>query len=87
MDRSVIVRVAMLAGVSAAVVIVASSLAQAETRAQFCARWHGVCARCDGLGATVSRQTCLKTCGTRLAECRTSGCYFFNVPGPRCQGQ
>src|SRR5262245_58866149 len=57
----------------------------AETRAQFCQRWHAVCTRCDGLGARVPRETCLSTCSARLANCRTTGCYAFNRPGPRCQ--
>jgi len=25
--------------------------------------------------------------GAYSHDCRTSGCYFFNVPGPRCQGE
>jgi hypothetical protein len=90
MGRNSIARLIILMAVSARVFCflgAASESARAETRAQFCARWHAVCTQCTGRGATVPRETCLYHCAARLQECRTSGCYFFNVPGPRCQGQ
>src|SRR5258705_8192845 len=50
-----IVIVAVVIGVFAAT----AGLAQAETRKEFCNRWHSVCSRCSGLGATVPREKCL----------------------------
>jgi hypothetical protein len=89
MGRNSIVTVIFLAVISAGVVCflaAATDSARAETRAQFCARWDAVCTRCNGLGGTVPRQTCLYNCAARLQLCLSDGCYFFNQPGPRCQG-
>ena len=54
------------------------------TRAEFCTRWHKICVRCDGLGATVPRERCLQNCTNRLAACRNNGCYHFINPRARC---
>lgn len=72
---------------AAGMLLAHAGAAQAETRAQFCARWHAVCTRCDGLGASVPRAQCLRTCSGRLATCKRTGCYHFNDPGPMCQGR
>jgi hypothetical protein len=48
----------------------------------FCGTWLSVCNRtCPG-GAG----TCGGVCGARHAACLTSGCFYFNTPGPRCEG-
>ena len=57
--------------------IAASSLAdaqQARNVAEFCGVWQGICNR------TGSRSEC----ASRATECRSSGCFHFNRPGPRC---
>ncbi len=64
---------------------VANAPAAAPTKFQsHCQTYNSVCQRCAGVGATVSKSSCLATCRTRLAQCQKTGCYYFNVPGPRC---
>jgi hypothetical protein len=58
--------------------------ADAANRAQFCARWHNVCRTTCPAG--VPTVTCHAVCADRLDACRKSGCYFFNRPRPRCEG-
>ncbi len=45
----------------------------------WCNRWHDVCLRTGGVSSI---------CQSRLAQCNSDPkqCYFFNNPGPRCQG-
>jgi len=58
------------------------STAEAQTRKQHCAMWHNRClSTCP---PNVSKAACRNTCRQRLSDCRASGCYFFNIPGPRC---
>lgn len=59
-------------------VLVSTSAAQAETRGQFCARWHNVCTK-------TSPASFQATCSDRLARCRENGCYHFNAFPPQCQ--
>jgi hypothetical protein len=48
----------------------------------FCGTWLNLCNRtCPG-GAG----TCGEVCGARYNACLSSGCFHFNTPGPRCQG-
>jgi len=70
-----------------AIVSATATPAFAETRAQFCSRWHSVCERCDGLGARVPKQECLATCSVRLSSCQQTGCYYFRATGERCMGK
>jgi hypothetical protein len=48
----------------------------------FCNTWLKVCNRTcpNGPGS------CTGVCAGRYQGCLSSGCFFFNVPGPRCQG-
>jgi len=55
-----------------------------ETQSQFCARMHAFCTRCDaGRARDVPKATCLATCASRLAACRSDGCYAYS-DRPRC---
>lgn len=45
----------------------------------FCRGWNAVCHRTLVKGADP------KECTRRFTQCLTSGCYFFNVPRPRCK--
>jgi hypothetical protein len=48
----------------------------------FCSTWLKLCNKTcpDGPGS------CGGACAQRDGGCRTSGCFFFNIPGPRCEG-
>jgi hypothetical protein len=70
-----------------ALVSLTATSARAETREQFCSRWHNVCARCEGLGARVPRHECLNTCSVRLSSCQQNGCYYFRATGEQCMGK
>ncbi|WP_088345581.1 MULTISPECIES: hypothetical protein [Rhodomicrobium] len=59
-------------------------LAKAESRAEFCARWHKVCRTTCPTG--VSKATCNDTCAGRIGLCQQSGCYNFRQMGPQCEG-
>ncbi|SRR6266481_9141201 len=48
----------------------------------FCGTWLNLCNKtCPG-GAG----TCGGVCTDRYNACLSSGCFYFNTPGPRCQG-
>lgn len=49
------------------------------SNATFCAGWDAVCKRTLPPGGSIS------VCRDRKAKCLTTGCYFFNVPRPRCK--
>ena len=66
-------------------VLLGVASAEAQSRNAFCARWHNVCKSTCPAG--TPKVSCHATCADRLAACRSSGCYHFNNPGPRCQGQ
>ena len=53
-----------------ALISVTATSTFAETRAQFCKRWHSVCERCEGLGARVPQHECF-TGALRGASQRT----------------
>ena len=53
---------------------------QARNLAEFCVVWQGVCNRTCPSGAG----NCSRDCASRVAACRSSGCFHFNNPGPRC---
>jgi hypothetical protein len=77
----------MLRVLIAGIVVVCAFVGQAEaqSRTAYCARWHNVCrTTCP---ANTPKVVCHATCDDRLNACKSSGCYFFNVPGPRCEGQ
>jgi hypothetical protein len=47
----------------------------------FCTTWLNLCTKtCPG-----GPGTCGGVCATRYSGCLSSGCFYFNVPGPRCQ--
>lgn len=48
----------------------------------FCGTWLKLCNKTCPEGAG----TCGGACAQRYKGCHTSGCFFFNVPGARCQG-
>ena len=48
----------------------------------FCGTWLNLCNKtCPG-GAGA----CVGVCAARHTACLSSGCFYFNTPGPRCQG-
>ena len=48
----------------------------------FCRTWLDVCNKtCPG-----GPGTCSGVCAARHQTCLASGCFPFNVPGPRCEG-
>jgi hypothetical protein len=65
---------------SSAFVIAPAGAQQAKNVAEFCATWRGVCNRTCPQG----RGNCDPECNRRLAQCRKTGCFHFNVPRPRC---
>jgi hypothetical protein len=48
----------------------------------FCGTWLKLCNKTCPTGPG----TCGPVCSTRYKGCLSSGCFFFNVPGPRCEG-
>lgn len=62
----------------AAVAVFAAPASAQNIRTGFCNGWHGVCLR------TCPGGDCSGVCRQRLATCRTTGCFHFNVPRPRC---
>jgi hypothetical protein len=70
--------------VLAAVQSLIAGSAFAQSRAQFCNRWHGVCT--STCPANVAKAICKATCADRKQACQRTGCFHFNTPGPRCQG-
>jgi hypothetical protein len=55
-------------------------IGQKASRVTFCAAWAQVCQRNCAQGAG----NCGTICGQRLDACRSSGCFHFNAPRPRC---
>ena len=53
--------------------------ASACTNRDFCTGWNAVCHR------TLTKGADPKECGRRFKQCLSTGCYFFNVPRPRCK--
>jgi hypothetical protein len=53
---------------------------QAKNVVEFCGVWQGVCNRTCPSGPGK----CAAECSTRASGCRTSGCFQFSKPGPRC---
>jgi hypothetical protein len=51
-----------------------------QSRVTFCAVWAQVCQRTCVQGAG----NCGAACGQRLDACRSSGCFHFSSPRPRC---
>src|SRR5262249_30830527 len=48
----------------------------------FCSTWLNLCNKtCPG-----GPGTCGDVCAARFSTCLSSGCFPFNVPGPRCEG-
>lgn len=56
--------------------------AAAAGSAAFCGPWLKLCNRTCPNGPG----TCSAVCSGRYQACLSSGCFFFNTPGPRCQG-
>jgi len=76
--------IAMMIIVLSVVSVAAKDSRPGETQAQFCARMHAFCTRCDaGRARDVPKATCLATCASRLAACRSNGCYAYS-DRPRC---
>ena len=73
----------VVGGLLVSTLIMAGS-ARAETRNEFCGRWHQVCRTTCPTNVTLER--CHAVCRGRLAQCPKTGCYHFNLGGPRCQG-
>lgn len=65
--------------IGSALALAAGPAAAAPSRAGFCAYWKAVCMRTLRPGDQPS------VCATRLSDCLSSGCYFFNNPRPRCE--
>jgi hypothetical protein len=74
-----------LAVACAAATLIASYATESRAQvarnvAEFCGIWVGVCNRTCPAGAG----NCTQSCNQRAADCRASGCFFFNIPRPRC---
>jgi hypothetical protein len=70
----------LAAGLLAILLFAPADAQQARNVTEFCGVWRGVCNRTCPTGAG----NCTGECATRHAACRTSGCFHFNRPGPRC---
>src|SRR5262245_9925239 len=73
-------------GLMAAVVCVMGLLGapahgQQMSRSAFCTAFEQICQRTCPQGPG----SCGAICGQRLEACRSSGCFHFNVPRPRCE--
>jgi hypothetical protein len=67
--------------VSVAAAVLFAGVAEAETRAEFCATQNSFCILCSGVGSTVPKTKCLATCKQRLAACHKTGCFeWIAVP-------
>jgi hypothetical protein len=64
------------------VVLLATGQTSAAGSQAFCGTWLKLCNNTcpEGPGK------CGGVCATRYKGCLSSGCFFFNTPGPRCQG-
>jgi len=61
--------------------VLSLDVASAAGSPAFCRTWLKVCNRtCPG-----GPGTCSGVCQARYTACLASGCFQFNVPGPRCQ--
>jgi hypothetical protein len=76
---------AILLSVSFGVLFHSAQHADSATQcsnATFCGGWYAVCKRtAPARGGTVD----IAECDRRRAACLSSGCFFFNRPGPRCK--
>src|SRR5882724_13142914 len=64
------------------IAVFTSERASAAGSRAFCGTWLKLCNKtCPG-----GPGTCGGVCSTRYDACLASGCFYFNVPGPRCQG-
>jgi hypothetical protein len=68
----------LVAWAGVALILLSAGAANAETRAQFCARWNTVCLK------TLPPEF-RSECRGRLAACRGSGCFYFKAFGSRCE--
>jgi hypothetical protein len=55
------------------------SAQEARNVAEFCVVWQRICGR-----TCPSGKDCSVECSRRASQCRSSGCFPFNSPGPRC---
>lgn len=64
------------------VAVLAMAPASAAGSRAFCGTWLSVCNKtCSG-----GPGTCGGVCAARHSAWLSSGCFNFNVPGPRCEG-
>ena len=55
-----------------------------KERLEFCELQHNTCkVTCPSIGGNLSM--CLQVCENRLSDCKRTGCYHFNAPGPQCE--
>ena len=74
-----IIAVSVVAAGSSATLGAATVGAKTCSNATFCGGWDTVCKRTLPAGGSAS------ICQQRYSQCLSSGCYFFNVPRPRCK--
>ena len=72
--------ITLTAGLFTTLVPAPAEAQQARNVAEFCGVWRGVCNRTCPTGPG----NCTGECASRASACRTSGCFQFNRPGPRC---
>jgi hypothetical protein len=72
-------RFALLAILSVSVLSIEG--ASAAGSPGFCGTWLKLCNKT----CTTGPGTCGPVCSTRYKGCLSSGCFFFNTPGPRCE--
>lgn len=54
-----------------------------EPRTEFCAHWNNRCL--ETCLPNIPAVVCHATCEDRHQNCKVTGCYHFNKPGPQCQ--
>jgi hypothetical protein len=74
------VGVTLAVGLFTTLVSVPAEAQRTRTVAEFCTFWQRTCNRTCPTGPG----NCRRECASRASACRTSGCFHFNSPGPRC---
>ena len=80
--KRLVLRLSFILSVAVLTVLppVSSDAEQARNVAEFCGVWERVCNRTCPAGPG----NCRGECAARATGCRSSGCFHFNRPGPRC---
>jgi len=72
----------LLLSVMLSLLLLATRQTSAAGSQAFCGTWLQLCNKTCPQGPGK----CGGVCANRYKACLSSGCFFFNTPGPRCQG-